>query len=61
MGLIENQDFELVDAGQGSKGFLELLELGGRRQVPFLQDGEVLMYESKDILKYVRNKKLKTQ
>jgi glutathione S-transferase len=37
----------------------KLLELGGQAQVPFLHDtdADVKMYESDDIIKYIRGKK----
>ena len=31
----------------------ELISRGGKRQVPFIVDGEVMMYESDDIVAYV--------
>lgn len=34
----------------------ELVSLGGKRQVPFLVDGEVSMYESQDIINYIEAK-----
>ncbi|MCF7815615.1 MAG: glutathione S-transferase N-terminal domain-containing protein [Candidatus Pacebacteria bacterium] len=34
----------------------ELMVLGGKRQVPFLVDGDVLMYESDDIVSYIEEK-----
>ena len=34
----------------------ELLDLGGKRQVPFIVDGDVSMYESKDIIAYLFEK-----
>jgi len=34
----------------------ELIALGGKRQVPFLVDGETRMYESDDIIKYLEEK-----
>lgn len=33
-----------------------LLKIGGKHQVPFLADGDVKMYESDDIIKYLREK-----
>ena len=33
-----------------------LLKIGGKHQVPFLVDGDVKMYESDDIIKYLREK-----
>jgi len=34
----------------------ELVSLGGKRQVPFLVDGDVSMYESQDIIDYIGTK-----
>ncbi len=34
-----------------------LLQIGGVEQVPFLVDGSVKMYESADIIEYLKNKK----
>ncbi len=34
----------------------ELIELGGKRQVPFLIDGDVQMYESDAIVAYIESK-----
>lgn len=49
-------DYEEIDAERGTPGSLELLELGGKQQVPFLVDEEqgIFMYESEDIISYVR-------
>lgn len=37
----------------------KLIQLGGERQVPFLHDtdNDISMYESDDIIEYVKNKK----
>ncbi len=34
----------------------ELINLGGERQVPYLVDGEIAMYESDDIIDYLQEK-----
>lgn len=49
-------DYEEVDAERGTPGSLELMELGGKQQVPFLVDEEqgIFMYESDDIITYAR-------
>lgn len=51
-----NIDYEEVDAERGTPGSLELLELGGKQQVPFLVEEEqgIFMYESDDIISYAR-------
>ena len=35
------------------KNWEELMKLGGKDQVPFLVDGDVMMYESEKIIKYL--------
>ncbi len=49
-------DYEEIDAERGTPGSLKLVELGGKQQVPFLVDEEqgIFMYESDDIISYVR-------
>lgn len=47
-------EYEEVNAERGSEGSTELVELGGKQQVPFLVDGETMMYESDDIISYAR-------
>lgn len=49
-------DYEEIDAERGTPGSLELVKLGGKQQVPFLMDeGQgIFMYESDDIISYVR-------
>ena len=34
----------------------ELMKFGGKNQVPFMIDGDTKMYESADIIEYVRKK-----
>ncbi|TGJ99745.1 glutaredoxin [Leptospira semungkisensis] len=57
MGLVEGKDYELVEASRGTPGREEVVRLGGLSQVPFLVDGNILMYESRDIVDYVRSRK----
>lgn len=49
-------DYEEIDAERETPGSLELIELGGKQQVPFLVDEEqgIFMYESDDIISYAR-------
>lgn len=47
-------EYEVVIADRGTPGSEELLSLGGRQQVPFLVDGDTMMYESSDIIDYAR-------
>ena len=56
LGLKADRDYELIDSMPGTSGWRELLTLGGKSQVPFLVDGDVKMYESEDIIAYLRNK-----
>ncbi len=50
---IENQ-VTIVDAKDNMD---RLIKLGGKRQVPFLVDGNTKMYESNDIINYLKTKK----
>lgn len=56
LGLVLNKDIEFVEASYGTPGRAEVVRLGGISQVPFLVDGEVQMYESADIIAYLRSK-----
>ncbi|WP_411822839.1 glutathione S-transferase N-terminal domain-containing protein [Leptospira sp. 'Mane'] len=56
LGLVENKDFVLVEASRGTPGRDEVVSLGGISQVPFLVDGDTKMYESGDIVAYLRKK-----
>ncbi|TGL59605.1 glutathione S-transferase N-terminal domain-containing protein [Leptospira sarikeiensis] len=56
LGLKEGKDYELVEASRGTPGREEVIRLGGISQVPFLVDGEILMYESRDIVEYIKDK-----
>ena len=49
-----NLEFELIDAAPGTPGREKLLELGGKAQIPFLVDGEKMIYESSDIIEYAK-------
>lgn len=56
MGLVPGKDYELVEASRGTPGRDEVVRLGGKSQVPFLVDGNTQMYESRDIVTYVKKK-----
>lgn len=58
IGLVEGEDYEEVAAGPGTPGRLVVEGRGGKAMVPFLTDGDVQMYESDDIIAYLRGKKL---
>jgi len=51
----ENISLDLKDIYADHQNLDELMELGGKRQVPFLvdQDRQIQMYESDDIVKYL--------
>ena len=56
-------EFDLKDISEDEMCANELIEKGGKRQVPFLIDTEkdVSMYESSDIIDYIReNRPTKT-
>lgn len=56
MGLTAGTDYELVDGAPGTPGRDIVLKVGGKAMVPFLIDGDISMYESNDIIKYLRTK-----
>lgn len=47
-------EYEEMNAERGTPGSEELVALGGKQQVPFLVDGDTHMYESMDIIEYVK-------
>ncbi len=54
-------EYKKIDALPGSPGREELVKLGGKGQVPFLvdrtdPDNVLMMYESDDIINYVKEK-----
>jgi len=53
-GLKEGKDFIVIDAAPGTPGREVVLSRGGKAMVPFLIDGDTSMYESDDIIKYLR-------
>jgi glutathione S-transferase len=55
-------EFDLKDTSEDETLAQELMELGGKRQVPFLVDTETgsLMYESSDIIDYIRENRPKS-
>lgn len=54
MGLKEGEHFVSVDAAPGTPGRDTVVELGGKAMVPFLKDGSLTMYESDDIIAYLK-------
>lgn len=49
-------ELELKDVSESEEALNELMELGGKKAVPFLVDSEKdqKMYESSDIIDYIR-------
>ena len=56
LGLVEGEDFEVIPAGPGTAGQLAVEARGGSQMVPFLVDGQTAMYESDDIIAYLRSR-----
>lgn len=56
LGLVEGSDYELIDAAPDTPGREVVLKVGGKGMVPFLIDGEISMYESDDIVEYLKKK-----
>ncbi len=54
LGLSEGKDFSTVDAAPGTPGADVVLSVGGDYMVPFLIDGDKSMYESDDIIAYLK-------
>ncbi|BHH84793.1 glutathione S-transferase N-terminal domain-containing protein [Desulforhopalus sp. 52FAK] len=57
LGLVPGADYELIDAAPNTPGRDVVLKVGGKAMVPFLIDGETSMYESDDIVTYLKNSK----
>lgn len=55
-GLKQGVDYRLHDVRLDPDAEKRLLEIGGEFQVPFLVHGETCMYESMDIINYVKGK-----
>ena len=55
MDLAEGEDYTIIDANPGSRGRAEVQRIGGKSMVPFLVDGDTAMYESLDIIEYLKN------
>ena len=56
MGLEEGTDYTIIDGGPGTVGRMTVQSRGGKSMVPFLVDGDVAMYESDDIIAYLKDK-----
>ncbi|MFN2354974.1 MAG: glutathione S-transferase N-terminal domain-containing protein [Desulfopila sp.] len=55
LGLKEGVEYTVVAAGPGTEGRKVVEKTGGKAMVPFLVDGDVAMYESDDIVAYLRD------
>lgn len=55
IGYQEGKDITIIDAAPGTRGREVVLEIGGKAMVPFLRDGDTSMYESNDIIEYLRS------
>ncbi len=53
-GLKEGKDFTVINAAAGTPGREVVLNRGGKAMVPFMIDGEISMYESGDIIAYLK-------
>jgi glutathione S-transferase len=56
LGLKVGKDYQLIEASRGTAGRETVINLGGMSQVPFLVDGSTKMYESDDIIDYLKQK-----
>lgn len=59
MGMILDKDYQLIDAAPLTPGRDIVLRVGGKAMVPFLIDGDISMYESEDIIAYLKEKTMK--
>ena len=57
LGFVPGTDYELIDAAPNTPGRDVVLKVGGKAMVPFLIDGKTSMYESDDIVTYLKNTK----
>ncbi|KWZ78639.1 glutaredoxin family protein [Anaerococcus tetradius] len=53
----ENIELEIVDINENRDAMLELIDKGGKRQVPCLYHDGVYLYESEDIIKFLKENK----
>jgi len=56
LGLKKGEDYAVIDAAPGTEGRREVERIGGKAMVPFLADGSTSMYESDDIIDYLKEK-----
>lgn len=61
LAVLREQDIPYEEKNIGDNSIAEELILrGGKRQVPFLVDGEVSLYESEDIVEYLKDRYRRT-
>ncbi len=56
LGLTEGREYRLIDAQPNTPGRDVVLKTGGKAMVPFMIDGHTSMYESDDIITYLKNR-----
>lgn len=56
LAMVEGRDYIIVDSAPGTSGRMEVQQQGGKSMVPFLVDEKVTMYESNDIILYLKKK-----
>lgn len=54
LGWQQGKEYELVNAAPGTPGREIVLRVGGKAMVPFLIDDQTSMYESDDIVNYLK-------
>ena len=57
IGLAEGTDYTIIDGAPNTLGRMTVEQKGGKSMVPFLVDGDHVMYESDDIINYLKAKK----
>ncbi len=55
LNLVEGKTYEVIDASPNTAGRDEVMAIGGKSMVPFLVDGKTAMYESDDIVQYLKS------
>lgn len=57
LAVLKEQDIPYEEKNIGDSATVEeLISRGGKRQVPFLVDGDVSLYESEDIVEYLNER-----
>ncbi len=55
MGLKLDKDYQRIDAAPLTPGRDVVMKVGGKAMVPFMIDGDISMYESDDIIAYLKS------